>query len=134
MIQETFTLRPDLHERLVRSAADTTRSLNDLINEALESYFEARQDEILDREAAANRDLHAELWRTMPGEWVAIHQQRPVDHDIDQMALYRRVRHTYGSTPVLMRRVGERPTEEIWIRTPSTGSVLHELVVQRMAV
>ena len=126
MIQETVTLRPELHELLVRSAEDTTRSLDDLINEAIEAYFEARQDEILDREAAAYKDLHPELWRTMPGEWVAIHEQHLVDHDTDQMALYRRVRRTYGSTPVLIRRVGERPTEEIWVRTPSTGRLLYE--------
>lgn len=121
MIQETITLRPDLRESLARNAQEAARTLNDLVNEAVESYLEVRQNEILDREVAAYVRLQPGLWRTMPGEWVAIYKQQLVDHDADQMVLYRRIRSTYGATPVLIRQVGENPVEEIWIRTPSMG-------------
>ena len=121
MIQETIVLRPDLRESLASSAQDAARTINDLVNEAVESYLEMRQNEILDREVAAYVRRHEELWRTMPGEWAAFHKQQLVDHDADQVALYRRIRSKYGATPVLIRQVSENPVEEIWVRTPSTG-------------
>ena len=121
MIQETIVLRPDLRESLASSAQDAARTINDLVNEAVESYLEMRQNEILDREVAAYVRRHAELWRTLPGEWVAFHKQQLVDHDADQVVLYRRIRSKYGATPVLIRQVTENPVEEIWVRTPSTG-------------
>ena len=53
MTQDTITLRPDLRESLARNAQEAARTLSDLVNEAVESYLEARQNEKLDREVAA---------------------------------------------------------------------------------
>jgi hypothetical protein len=50
------------------------------------------------------------------GEFVAVHNQELVDHDIDQNALYRRIRERYGNTAVLiMPAEGPR---EIVTRSP----------------
>ena len=118
MTQDTITLRPDLRESLARNAQEAARTLSDLVNEAVESYLEARQNEKLDREVAAYTRLHAELWNTMPGEWVAIHKQQLVDQDTDQLALYRRVRSTYGATPIFDPPRQSDPTERYQLEPP----------------
>lgn len=50
------------------------------------------------------------------GEYVAVHGLQLVDHDRDQMALYRRVRARHGNTAVLIMPA-EGP-QEIVIRSP----------------
>ena len=59
----------------------------------------------------ANRrkiEREQEWWLGLPlseraryeGEFVAIHEQKIVDHDKDERGLYRRIRARYGQTPV----------------------------------
>lgn len=123
MLSETVVLRPDLHQTLTQRAAQEERSVDELVNEAIDYYLQQRQREKLDREIAAYTEMHPELWRTRPGAWVAIHDGQLVDFDDDQAALYRRVREKYGRTAVLIRQVREGAVEELWIRTPSTGRI-----------
>jgi hypothetical protein len=118
---EPIQLRSDLLEMLEQDAEPLDRSVNDMVNEAVEQYVRERQRTKLDREIRAYEAMHPELWQTYPGQWVAVHRQRLIDHDCDRRALYRRIRAEYGRTSVLIRKVTEHPTEEIWLRTPSTG-------------
>jgi hypothetical protein len=117
MANEAIVLDPKWQEWLEESAKQEARSPSELVNEALQFYYQARQREKLSQEIAAYEAMHAELWRTLPGEWVAIHNQQLVDHDPDDVALYRRIRKTYGRTPLLLRQVKESPIEEVRIRT-----------------
>lgn len=121
MISEPIVLRPELQEELELNAKQEARSVNEVLNEALEYYFEARQEEKLNQEIAAYEKMHPELWQNFASQWVAIHNQELVDHDSDDVALHRRVRARYGQTVVLIRQVRETPIDEIWLRTPSTG-------------
>ena len=49
-------------------------------------------------------------WFTLPlrkrakyqGEFVAVHEKKVIDHDKDETILYKRIRKTYGKTPVLV--------------------------------
>jgi len=93
------------------------------MNEALEYYFRARQREKIHQEIEAYEAMHPILWKRMPGEWVAIHNQQLIDHDTDDVALHRRIRAQYGRTSILIRRVKESPVEEIWIRSTTRGRV-----------
>jgi hypothetical protein len=120
MTQETITLREDLRTSLQDTVPDVV-SLNDLVNDAVEAYIEARQNEKLDREIAAFVRLQPTLRRTHPNVWVAIHDEQVVDHDQNRRELYRRVRAAYGVMPVLLRHVNDSSNNEIWIKTPSTG-------------
>ncbi|MCI0347557.1 MAG: DUF5678 domain-containing protein [Chloroflexi bacterium] len=119
---EAITLREDLRETLERDAEREARSVDDLVNEAVERFLDGRQLRKLDAEIAAYEKMHTQLRRQFLGQWVAVHEQQLVDHDSDVSALYRRVRARYGRTSVLIRRVTERPAEEIRVRTPSTGA------------
>jgi len=118
---DTIMLEPNLRAWLEQDAEQDTRSINDLINEAVSQYLRERQQAKLDREIAAYEAMHPQLMLVHAGEWVAIHRQELVDHDRDRVALYRRIRSRYGRTSVLIRQVMDDPIEEVWLRTPSTG-------------
>ena len=77
--------------------------------------------EQIEQEIAAYEAMHARLWQELPGMWVAIHEGELVDYDRDKVELYRRVQERFGKKPVLLREVKAKATEEIWLRTPSTG-------------
>ncbi|MBI4770633.1 MAG: hypothetical protein HY784_09575 [Chloroflexi bacterium] len=120
---DTIVLQPTVREMLEKDAEQEERSMSEIVNEAIEQYLLERQRAKLEREIEAYEAMHTELRRQHFEQWVAIHEQRLVDHDADRAALYRRVRTRYGRTPVLIRQVGEQPAEDIWIRTPSTGKI-----------
>ncbi len=117
----TIPLAPELTESLESAALQSQRSVNELIQEAVRHYLAARWRTQLEQEITAYEAMHAELWRDLPGMWVAIHDGELVDQDRDKAALYRRTCDRFGGIPVLMREVKAEPTEEIWLRTPSTG-------------
>ncbi|MFZ2362168.1 MAG: DUF5678 domain-containing protein [Anaerolineae bacterium] len=127
---DTIVLEPNLRAWLEQDAEQDTRSINNLINEAVAQYLRERQQAKLDREIVAYEAMHSQLALDHAGEWVAIHQQELVDHDRDRVALYRRIRSRFGRTSVLIRQVMDNPMEEVWLRTPSTGrNVLNRLVM-----
>jgi len=63
------------------------------------------EDRIIAQEAAAYAQMHAELLVKYPKQYVAIHQQKLIDRDMDKIALYRRLAEQYGDTPLLVRQV-----------------------------
>lgn len=75
------------------------KTMNELVNEAVEHYFRDQQRTKLDREIAAYEKQHPILKQTYLGQWVAIHQGQLVDHDPDGPSLYRRIRANYSSLP-----------------------------------
>lgn len=120
---DTIALRADLRETLERDAEQEAKSISEIVNEAVERYVHERQLAKLDTEIAAYERMYPELRQKYLGQWVAVHEQKLVDHDDDRAALYGRVRATYRRTAVLIRQVTEQPGNEIWIRTPSTGKI-----------
>ena len=120
---EAITLRPDLRESLEREAQRLALSLDDLANEAIENYMRQLQRAKIDDEIGAFHAKHQELKRQYLGQWVAFHEKRLVDHDIDRATLYRRIRKAYGDIAVLIRQVEDEPDREIWFRTISTGKI-----------
>ena len=120
--QTTTGLLPqDLTESLMSAADQAGAPVDALIQEAIRQYLAARRREQIEREIAAYETMHATLLRELPGMWVAVHNGELVDHDHDKVELYRRVSERFGRKPVLLREVRAEATEEIWLRTPSTG-------------
>ena len=120
---ETIVLRADLRETLEKDAEREAKSVNDIVNEAVERYLRERQLAKLDVEIEAYKRMHSELRQKYLGQWVAVHDQQLVDHDGDGSALHQRVRAKYGRVAVLIRQVAEQADEDLWIRTPSTGRI-----------
>jgi predicted DNA-binding protein len=123
VMTDNIRLRPDLSERLQDNAYQSQKSVSDLVNEAVEQYLHTQQRQIIDSEIEAYIQLHPTLWRTIPNQWVAIHNGEIVDQDSDRISLYGRVRAEYGQTPVLIRQVKEDVNPEILVRTPSRGKI-----------
>ncbi len=120
---DVIVLRSDLREILEKDAEQETRTINDIVNEAVEHYLREQQQAKLDQEIESYEAMHPKLRQKYIGQWVAVHKQKLVDHDSDGSALYRRIRAKYGRTSVLIRQVTEQPLEEVWLRTPSTGKI-----------
>ena len=118
---DSIALRPELRESLERDAALESRTVEELVNEAVARYVRDRQRDKIRRETDAYERLHPELARDHIGEWVAIHEGKLVDHDADVSALYTRIRAQFGRTSVLIRQVRDQPVDAIHVRTPSTG-------------
>jgi len=114
-------LTQDLAESLASAADQMETSVEALIQEAVRQYLATRRREQIEQEIVAYEAMHARLWQDLPGMWVAIHNGELVDHDRDKVELYRRVHQRFGKKPVLMREVKAEATEDIWLRTPSTG-------------
>ena len=123
MSSTIVTLRPDLSDTLQVSAQQQDTTVDNLVNEAVERYVREEQRHKIDREIVAFEQLHPQLWRTMPGQWVAVNNGKVVDQDQDRATLYQRIRATFGRTAVLIRQVKTVVADEIWIRTPNTGRV-----------
>jgi len=121
---ENIVLRPDLRAALEQDIESGTKSISEIVNEAVEHYLRERQRAKLDSEIAAYEAMHSELVQKYFGQWVAIHEQKLIDRDRDRQALYRRIRAKYGKMSILLRQVMATPVEEIWIRTPSTGKII----------
>jgi len=118
---EAIMLKTDVWQILEQDAQQESRSVTDLVNEAIEQYLYKRQLAKIDREIAGYERLYPELQAKYLGQWVAVHNQKLIDCDNDRAALYHRVRAIYNQTPVLIRQVTEAANEDLWIRTPSYG-------------
>ena len=120
---DAIILRPDLLEALEKNACVQTKSVSDLVNEAVARYLLDLQRAKLAEEIGAYENRHRELKKKYLGQWVAIHLGQLVDRDANRSELYRRVRERYGRTSVLIRQVREEAVEEIRWR----GGSLREL-------
>jgi hypothetical protein len=57
------------------------------------------------REIEAFTAMHPKLWEQYPHAYVAIYQGNVVDHDTDQLELYKRIEEAYPYEVVLIRQV-----------------------------
>lgn len=78
--------------------------------------YEARRR--IQREEDTFRAMHAELRSSYPDHYVAICCGQVIDHDLDQLALFRRVEERYPDTPVLIRQVAPEVEEVYVFRSP----------------
>lgn len=86
--------------------------------EQVEQGADTKREVAMLREEAAFRRLHPSLYREYAGEYVAIHDEQRIDHDSDQVALYRRMRHQYPGEFVWIAPVNESPDEVLVFRSP----------------
>lgn len=89
-----------------------------LASDAIRTFLRNEARRIIEQEAKAFERLHPELLRTMSGEFVAVHHGQVVDHDVDQLSLFRRVEEAYGGHPVLIRQVRLEIEQTIDVLSP----------------
>lgn len=116
---EHKVLIPDqMFAELMPISEQEDKEISDLVTEALQRYLWEAKERKIDREMEAYRMMHAELKGRFIGEYVAIHNEKLVDHDADRCALSRRVRRQYGNAAVLITPVEDEPEREFLMLSP----------------
>lgn len=123
----------DLHLRTRRVAQRRNITLSAVVRSALENYLSTTEaaesgersvvednaeDAKIRHEKAAFALQQQELQQRYPGEYVAIHEGRVIDHDFSLAALHQRVVQAVGAAPILLKRVDEPITREFVLRSP----------------
>ncbi len=103
-----------------KTTADPIAALEkeQVATEEVEHVADTTRETTMRREEAAFRRLHPSLHKQYAGEYVAIHNEQFIDHDSDQVALYRRMRQQHPSTFVWIAPVNESPDEVLIFRSP----------------
>jgi hypothetical protein len=116
------TLSVSMEAKLIEELRQTTKregtSLDQVIADLAERYLREVREQALKQEAANYQTMHTDLKEKYLGRHVAIFEGKLVDHDVDAMALVRRVRQNYGQLPVFITQVSETPVREFTVRRP----------------
>jgi len=89
-----------------------------LAEEAIRAYLRSAARLSMDEEAVAYRSLHPDLCATIPGHYAAIYRGQLVDHDVDQLALFQRIKARFADLPVLIRQVRPEIEQTIMVHSP----------------
>ena len=129
MPEVTLNIPQELYRRAQRIAEKRQLYVQDVLIGAIQlndgggRLSGMSEDDTVWREEEAFQRLHPQLLETYSGEYVAIHNGKVVDHDSDQVALYRRVSQRVPDRFVLIAKVTPQPTEEYRFRSPRLNSV-----------
>ena len=77
-----------------------------------------KQVQQVDQEQRAYERQHKELLAQYRGRYVAMRHGKVIDHDIDRLALRRRIRKQYGNVPFFFTLVEDEPVQTFWMRSP----------------
>lgn len=116
--QMQISLPAALVEELAQTAETQQTDLTTVMIQAVEHYLRVQAQQAIDREQRAYAAQHAQLASRYAGEYIAMYQERLVDHDLDRAALGQRVRARYGRAPVLITPVLAQPQQVITVRSP----------------
>jgi len=104
--------------QLRKMADETGRTAEELAEQAIRQFLRDESRRAMQRESDAFRAMHPDLLLHYPNEYVAIFQQKIVDHDVDQLNLFKRIEQQYPDIPVLIKQVLPEPDEVYTIRSP----------------
>lgn len=135
-IDTTFKIPRNLYDRTQQIAQNEQRDIVDILTEALAKglpILDIFPHELSDRELAKKtfRHLHPQFLANYPDQYVAIHQDKVVDHDPDRVALLERINSNYPDTFILVRQVRPEPEvtyEHHGLRWGQTQGLMHTLL------
>lgn len=94
---------PDDLAREIRQEAETKGVAAEVVIEAAWRHYRTLANrKKIDKETAWWNNQPEEIRHKYKGEYVAVHSQMVVDHDVDRTALHRRIREKYGKIAVLI--------------------------------
>lgn len=121
-IQVTLSLPESVILQATEEARVSNRSVEEILAETLEEVYPAfpvhPQRAQMEREVAAFEQIHPELWRKYPHEFVAVHDGIVVDHDKDQLALLKRVKQQFPDKIVMVDQVLPSLPQPLRVRSP----------------
>jgi len=104
--------------RLRTIAREEGTTPQDLAEKAIRRFLRQEARRRIQREEDAYRAMHAELRSVYPDQYVAVLGGQVIDHDPDQLALFRRVEERYPDALVLIRQVAPETEEVYAFRSP----------------
>ena len=118
----TLAIPDEMYRRAQRIAELREKRIADVLLESI-VLVETREpavdeDIIVDREEVAFKRMHPVLREKYPGQYVAIYQEELIDHDVDQVALYLRVKEQYPGQFVWIAPVNDEPEETYVVHSP----------------
>lgn len=134
-----LSIKSSLYAALEQEARERNQSVQELIEIVVAGFLamsnaatSVPQTSAETTIAAARRaKIHteAEAWRSLPkterrrygSQFVAVHKGQVIDHDLDRLQLYRRVRQQFGNTPILITPADEPHPREFRILSPRLG-------------
>ncbi len=114
----TISLKPDLAEQIKYLAGKSQVSPEVFVDQALRIYIAQFRYEKIRAETEAFNQQREKLLAKYPGQYVAIHNGQVIDHDPDLRTLHLRVFERLAYTPVLLKRVTNKPERELMFRSP----------------
>jgi hypothetical protein len=132
--QVTVTLSTRLSKQVRELAKLRQQNLKNIVEAELDKAIEtvqekenvdwAEPDEAVDREMQAFIALHPVLKKKYFGQYVAFHDGKLIDHDINCSALRRRIIAQYPDMFVWISEVEEEPIRTYTLRAPRIERVL----------
>lgn len=114
----TVILSDQVERQLTKIAQNQEVTADELAQKAIWHYLQTEASQILDRETIAFRALHAELIAKYPGEYVAIHQGKVIDHDPKLGDIYLRIDEKYPDEIILIKQVQPEIERTFTVRSP----------------
>lgn len=118
----TLTVPEDIYQRVEGVASATHRKVKDVMMDTIAAAFspypENPQRGAMKAEIAAYEAMHVELVKQYLGQYVAMHQGRLIDHDVDPVALHQRIAEKYAGKVVLSRKVQKDAAPVLHMRSP----------------
>lgn len=120
--QITLSIPESLYDRIAQLAQAGRRPIADVMTEtilqSLPNIYVHPDRAAMQREWAAFQALLTELSISYEGQFVAVHQGKVVDHDIDPVALVKRINQNYSEEVVLIKQVTREPADTLRFRSP----------------
>lgn len=114
----TINLTPELVRQIESLAAATELDAETVVDKAVRAYLLQAQREKIQAETELFNAQYEQLLPKYRGKYVAMHQGKVIDHDLDLRTLHLRVFERLGHTPVLLIQVTDKPERELIFRSP----------------
>ncbi len=114
----TIKLKAELAEQIEQLTGKGQSQAEAFVEKAVRSYILLYRREKIRVETKAFNQQIDELRQKYPGQFVAIHHELVIDHDLDLRTLHLRVHDKMGNIPILLKQITDKPERELVFRSP----------------
>ena len=114
----TITLTSNLAQQIENFGGGHGSDAQAFVEKAVQAYLMQMRREKIEAETDAFNAQYKKLRENYSGYYVAVHQGKVIDHDLDLRTLHLRVYEQVGRTPVLLKQVTNEPERELTFRSP----------------
>jgi len=114
----TINIKPTFQAKLEQIAQSTGKTAEEIVNEAVDEHLKRLTEQKLEAEIKAFEQMYPDLKTRYFGQFVAVHDGQVVDSANDFESLFLRIQSRFADLPILIRQVGDLPTEEWYFRSP----------------